>query len=363
MPKALVFQADKPAAIRKAAALLKKEAVVAFPTETVYGLGADVFNPRAVAKIFEVKKRPFFDPLIVHVASPEEAFSLWKGKSKIARVLAEKFWPGPLTLVLPKTRKVSDIVTAGLATVAVRMPSHPAALALIKALGHPIAAPSANPFGYTSPTTAQAVFEDLGNSIPLILDGGPCTYGIESTVLKIENEKLILLRPGAVSVERLTDVVPWGDVSNNILEFLTSPHGTTSGVLSPGLLESHYAPYTPFLLMDGNFVKFTKEMLNLRSAYRKKKQAWPKIGLLLFEKKNTGKLFKHVEYLSKKKDLYEAASNLFQAIRKLDKMGLNLIVAEQISERGLGLAIMDRLKKAAGGRIIRHPRVLLSGII
>ncbi|MCX7668356.1 MAG: L-threonylcarbamoyladenylate synthase, partial [Atribacterota bacterium] len=189
--------------IRLGAEVLRRGGLVAFPTETVYGLGAVAFFPEAVARIFEVKGRPRFDPLIVHIASREMVLSLWQKLDPKVEMVVEKFWPGPLTLVLPKKETVPDIVTAGLSTVAVRMPAHPVALALIEMTGFPVAAPSANRFGRVSPTGAEAVKKDLGNRVDLILDGGKCELGIESTVLLVEEGRFLLLRPGALSVEEL----------------------------------------------------------------------------------------------------------------------------------------------------------------
>lgn len=297
--------------LRRAVAILRRGGLVSFPTETVYGLGADALNPKAVCRIFEAKKRPRFDPLIVHVASPEQAAMLWDRVDPSAWLLIKKFWPGPLTIVLPKSFMVPDIVTAGLATVAVRMPAHPVALDLIRGLGRPIAAPSANLFGRTSPTTAADVREDLGNKVELILDGGTCLVGVESTVVAIEKGRAFLLRPGGVSLEELRKVMP---VFTEISKLRRA---------APGFLKSHYAPQTPMALMDG-----------ARSFLKKEKKL--RVGLL-----------------GHPKDLRKAASNLFQAIRKLDKMKLDLIVAEKVPARGIGLAIMDRLKKACGGKIGR----------
>ena len=338
-----IVDASDPVNIRKAADILKEGGIVAFPTETVYGLGADAFNPLAVAKVFEAKKRPQFDPLIVHVSSIEEAVSLWQETPPVAYELMKKFWPGPLTLVLPKTDKVPDIVTAGLPTVAVRMPDHPAALQLITALGRPIAAPSANLFGYTSPTTAAAVLEDLGEKADLVMDGGSAQVGIESTVLKIEKDHAVLLRPGGVtmeSIEKYTRVVKGSHPTQAIYE-------------SPGQAESHYAPWTNLSLMTEDFESFTGEMKAFYQLFLQKKIVWPRIGLLLFGPKDFSILeseahfFETAEILSPHRDLREAASNLFQSMRKLDKMNLDMIIAEPLAEQGLGLAIMDRLKKAS----------------
>ncbi len=339
--KSNILNASEAANIEKAAEILKNGGLVAFPTETVYGLGVDALNAKAVAKAFEVKKRPSFDPLILHIAKAEEANALWKETPKIAQILMKQFWPGPLTIVLPKSDLVPDIVTSGLPTVAVRMPDCQVAQQLIGLLGRPVAAPSANLFGYTSPTTARAVSEDLGDEIDLILDGGPTTVGIESTVLKIEGTKCFLLRPGGVPVEEIEKFVPVQRESAE--EKLVHE--------SPGLAQSHYAPWTPFALMDKSYPDFIMELKRLNEVCQKSSVDWPRIGLLVFDEKADASWFETVEVLSPKKDLHEAAANLFHAIRKLDKMNLDLIIAEMVPEKGIGLAIMDRLRKATGGKL------------
>ena len=333
-----LLNAYKTSHIRLAANILKKGGLVAFPTETVYGLGADALNAKAVCRIFEVKKRPAFDPLIVHVSDPKEAMKLWKETPSVAVRLMKKFWPGPLTLVLPKSKLIPDVVTAGFSTVAVRMPDHSAALSLIRALGHPIAAPSANTFGFMSPTSAQDVREDLGKAIEGVLDGGNTKIGVESTVLKIEKGRGILLRPGGITVEEIREVIR---VEKNIPQ-KKERHG------SPGLLTSHYAPrHAPLFLMDQ---LFQKELEAYLKALDRKRSPLPRIGLLSMRPKKSNSGFYAVRALSRRGDLYEAASNLFQAMRKLDKMSLAIILAETVPTHGIGLAILDRLKKASGGK-------------
>ena len=335
-----IVTAREDANIKKAVEILRGGGLVAFPTETVYGLGADALNAKAVCRLFEAKKRPSFDPIIVHVSSPEEAYPLWKSASKTAKLLIKNFWPGPLTLVLPKTDIVPDVVTAGLPTVAIRMPDAEVAREIISLLGRPVAAPSANLFGYTSPTTAQAVSEDLGDAVDLILDDGPAKIGIESTVLKIEGDECVLLRPGGVSVEEIEKVI------SAKLKYFKEP----AAVESPGQLQSHYAPWTALTLMDKDFPDFIHEIDPLYRACQKSQVAWPRLGLLAFDHKADVPWFEAVEVLSVRGDLYEAAANLFQAIRRFDKMNLDLIIAERIPEKGIGLAVMDRLKKASGGK-------------
>jgi L-threonylcarbamoyladenylate synthase len=287
----------------------------------VYGLGANVYHPLAVARVFEVKRRPYFDPLIVHIASPADLKKLVKDIPSSARNLTEKFWPGPLTVVLFKEEHVPDIVTAGLPTVALRMPSHPMALSLIKESECPIAAPSANPFGYLSPTTAEHVREQLGDQVDLILDGGPCPVGVESTIVSFSENEPKLLRPGGVSLEEIESIV--GKVEISPLQ---------DRPIAPGMLPRHYAPRTPIIL------DWDERHLD---SYKGKK-----IGFLAFQESETSLRFHPVEVLSKKGDFREAAANLFSAIRRLDGFGLDLILAEAVPEAGLGRAIMDRLRRA-----------------
>ncbi len=314
-------------AIARGAEIIRSGGLVAFPTETVYGLGADAFNALAVARIFEVKDRPQFDPLIVHVAEKKMVDALCTAVSDRAQTLIDRFWPGPLTLVLPKRDVVPDIVTAGLPTVAVRMPAHPVALMLIEQSRTPIAAPSANPFGYLSPTSAEHVAEYLGDKVDLILDGGPCPIGVESTVLDVTQPEATVLRPGGLPVEEIERAI--GEV-----RMVT---GDVDEPQSPGQLPHHYAPRTPIHILTAN--------------------EWPvetgkKIGLLAFRRPDRTGPFTLVEVLSEKGDLREAAARFFSCLHRLDKAGLDLIVAEPVPEVGLGRAIMNRLSKAAG----RHAR-------
>ncbi|MEW6377743.1 MAG: L-threonylcarbamoyladenylate synthase [Thermodesulfobacteriota bacterium] len=309
--------------IHQAAEIIKRGGIVAFPTETVYGLGADAFNPLAVARIFEVKKRPYFDPLIVHVAHPVDLEKLVVEILADAKKLINRFWPGPLTVVLLKREDVPDIVTAGLSTVAVRMPNHPIALSLIKLADCPIAAPSANPFGYLSPTTAEHVREQLGDQVDLILDGGPCPVGVESTIISFLEKRPRLLRPGGVSLEEIESLIGKVEISP----------GEESKPSAPGMLARHYAPRTPIVLDWSE-----KDLIS----YKDKK-----IGFLAFQEPRNCLKSNPIEVLSKRGDLREAAANLFAAIRQLDALKLDLILAEPVPEVGLGRAIMDRLRRAS----------------
>jgi L-threonylcarbamoyladenylate synthase len=308
-------------AIRQAAEIIRQGGIVAFPTETVYGLGADAYNPLAVARIFEVKRRPFFDPLIVHIASPDHLKKLVKDIPSSARKLTERLWPGPLTVVLFKEERIPDIVTAGLPSIAVRMPDHPMALSLIEESKCPIAAPSANPFGYLSPTTAEHVQGQLGDQADLILDGGPCPVGVESTIVSFLDGEPRLLRPGGVSLEEIESIL--GKVEISPIQ---------DRPVAPGMLPRHYAPRTPIVL------DWDEKPLDV---YKDKK-----VGFLAFQEPEHFLEFEHIEILSKKGDIREAAANLFSAIRRLDALDLDLILAEAVPEAGLGRAIMDRLRRA-----------------
>jgi L-threonylcarbamoyladenylate synthase len=305
--------------ISRAAEIIKQGGLVAFPTETVYGLGADGLNPIAVAKIFEAKKRPAFNPLILHIS---DKLSLEKYSAvqndKVDRLI-NKFWPGPLTLVLAKTNLVPDIVTAGNPTVAIRMPDHPVALKLIEESGTPIAAPSANRFGHLSPTEASHVAKYLGSKVDLILDGGKCPVGIESTIIQFDDGEFYLLRPGGLSKE---------EIENEIGSIMTgNPNAVKPN--SPGQLPFHYSPHTS--------ISFLNDAL-----FDRKK----KIGAIFFKENRYSFAFTSVKILSSSGDLREAAAKLFSYLHEMENEGLDLILVEAIEEKGLGRAIMDRLKKA-----------------
>lgn len=305
--------------IGQAAKILTSGGVVAFPTETVYGLGADAFNEKAVARIFEIKNRPRFDPLIVHIADMAQLPQVARIVPAAAKKLVARFWPGPLTLVLPRARTVPDIVTAGGDTVGVRMPDHPVALKLIAACGRPVAAPSANPFGSASPTTAAHVRQMLGRKVDAIIDGGPCRVGLESTVIEFPHRaKPRILRLGGLAVEDIEAVV--GKVAVR--------RASSSRPRAPGMLERHYAPRTRLVLYDGT-------------------SRAGRTGLLAVCGPTPVGDFAAIEVLSRTGDLREAAARLFAAMRRLDACKLDRIVAVPGPEKGLGRAINDRLRRAA----------------
>jgi L-threonylcarbamoyladenylate synthase len=311
------------ASIARAVELLRAGEVIGLPTETVYGLAADALNLSALARIFETKQRPLFDPLILHAADAAGAFDLAQIVPEAARRCAEKFWPGPLTLVLPKKAIVPDLATSGLPGVALRVPAHPVAQALLRAFSGPLAAPSANRFGRISPTDAAAVRTELGDAVALILDGGPCTVGIESSVLDLSSENPVLLRAGGVPVEELEKIVGAIERARPVDE----------NPAAPGQLKHHYAPRKPLRLV-ADAAQIPRE---------------GDTGALVFGTAHIPDKFPGVvENLSPVGDLREAAANFFRALRRLDDNSrVTLIYAARLPERGLGLAINERLERAA----------------
>jgi L-threonylcarbamoyladenylate synthase len=302
--------------------LLRKGEIVALPTETVYGLAANALDPVAVARIFEAKGRPRFDPLIVHLPDQtwlEKIVDLRTEDRQLVSKLAEKFWPGPLTVVLSRKTIVPDIVTAGLNTVAVRISAHPVFAEIIRAFDAPLAAPSANRFGRISPTTAQHVFDELNGRIPLIIDAGSTTHGLESTIVAVRERKIDILRRGPITSEQLSE---FGQIR-------IAQRGEK--ISAPGQLPSHYAPKTPLRIVD--------DLKSFRSNERCALLAWNPTG--------KDARFVAIRNLSEKQDLREAAANLFRYLRELDALDVDLIVAERVPDQGLGAAILDRLQRAS----------------
>ncbi|MCY7356469.1 MAG: threonylcarbamoyl-AMP synthase [Rudanella sp.] len=307
--------------IGAAKAFLEAGDVVGIPTETVYGLAGNALNSDAVLRIFAVKNRPSFDPLIVHTDSLEKVGQYVTHIPDAARKLAQTVWPGPLTLLLPKRDTIPDLVTSGLSSVAIRVPNHPLTLALLRSLDFPLAAPSANPFGYISPTTAQHVADQLGNQIPYVLDGGPCGIGLESTIIGFENGLPTVYRLGGMALEQLTAIV--GP--------LTVRDHSTSNPKAPGMLSSHYAPRKPvFLLQPGE----QPDSVDSQT------------GGLVFREPLPGIPLDNQLVLSANGDVVEAAKNLFAYLRQLDNLPLTRIYAQLLPNEGLGRAVNDRLKRA-----------------
>lgn len=309
--------------ITRAAALLRQGEVVGIPTETVYGLAGNALNREAVAAIFAVKNRPSFDPLIIHVGSPALIEQWTLGLPEALQALANAFMPGPLTLLLDKQPAIPDLVTAGLPRVAIRVPDHPLTLALLAELDFPLAAPSANPFGYISPTSAQHVVNQLNGRIPYVLDGGPCSVGLESTIVGLEEGRPTVFRKGGLAVETIEALI--GPVA-------VREH-STSNPQAPGMLKSHYAPRMPLVLADPAQLP---DSLPPR-----------RVGVLAFREAAPWAPAQNQQILSPDGNLQQAASRLFAALRYLDELDIDLIVAELVPERDLGRAINDRLRRAA----------------
>ena len=323
--------------LEKAADLIRGGDVVAFATETVYGLGANAFDPTAVASVFGLKARPAFDPLIVHVENVEAAKEVAADFNEAAQKLAKAFWPGPLTLVVKKKEIVPDIVTSGLQTVGLRMPKHPVARALIEQSGTAIAAPSANKFASISPTSAADVHAEFGDELAMILDGGPCETGVESTVISVVSEIPTVLRLGGTSLEALEEVLGKDGLRLVDGKEAMIKENAQKGVASPGMLERHYSPGTSLYLVD-----------NLQAAQQivEPEKLGGKVGLISMQ--NDGaKGFSVCKTLSDSGDLNEAAANLFGSMRELDDMGLEAIIAVRVPNEGLGRAINDRLYRAS----------------
>ena len=298
--------------------------IIAIPTETVYGLAGNAYSVKAVKKIFGLKNRPLYNPLIVHIKSADFLPNVASEIPEIALKLANEFWPGPLTLVLKKQSHIPDLVTSGKETVAIRVPNHPLTLSLLEQLDFPLAAPSANPFGSISPTTATHVFNYFENELNVILDGGECQKGIESTIIGFENEQPIVYRLGSLSVEQIEEKI--GPVMHKTQSEDNAP-------IAPGMLSRHYAPTTEIFL--------TNDVERLIQFYANKK-----IGVLLFQNRTHQIPIEHQEVLSDSGNLNEAAKNLYAAMHRLDKLNLDLIIAERLPNVGLGKTMNDKLERA-----------------
>lgn len=333
-------------AIHKAGRILRRGGLVAFPTETVYGLGANALDGRAAARIFEAKGRPADNPLIVHVAGAQEVAGLAAGVPESAAALMKAFWPGPLTLVLPAAAVVPGEVTAGLRTVAVRMPDHPVALALIRAAGTPVAAPSANISGRPSPTSARHVLQDLDGRIEAVLDGGPAGLGVESTVLDLTSPVPMVLRPGGVTLEDLRGILGVVEVDPAATG---RPGEGEDRPRSPGQKYTHYAPSAPLLLVEGDPEAVAAKIMELAGEERARGR---RVGILSFSGGRDYAAVGTVVPAGRRDKPETVAAELYEALRRFDDLGVDLIFAEGMEERGLGLAVMNRLKKAAGGRVL-----------
>ncbi|MAD96295.1 MAG: threonylcarbamoyl-AMP synthase [Flavobacteriaceae bacterium] len=310
--------------IRKAINLLQEDQLVAIPTETVYGLAGNIFSEVAIGKIFKTKNRPHFNPLIVHIPSVSKLDQIVSHVPEKAKQLADTFWPGSLTLILPKSEKIPDLITAGKDTVGVRVPNHPTTLELLNQLPFPVAAPSANPFNRISPTKPEHVANYFEGKIQMVLDGGACEKGLESTIIGFENEEPIVYRLGAISLEDIEAVIGKVAVRNT----------KENRPDAPGMLLKHYAPKTKIVLSDN----IDRDLQQYASE---------KIGILGFENTYKHASISHQETLSSQGNLQEAATNLYQALHRLDEQDLTLILAEKFPDEGLGKTINDRLKRAS----------------
>ncbi len=328
---------DVEAQVEAASALLLEKQVVAFPTETVYGLGADATEEAAVQRIFEAKGRPADNPLIVHVADEDQVSQLVSEISPVARKLMDEFWPGPLTLVLKSNGAAAENVTAGLPTIGIRMPDHPLALSLLRKTGKPLAAPSANRSGRPSPTTADHVYQDLDGKIAGILDGGPTGVGVESTVVDCTTEIPIILRPGGVTKEDLEKFLPQVMVDPALADEKQKPK-------SPGMKYTHYAPESPLWLVDGNDDFFSDQLYRL-------KEDGHRVGVIASDE--LAEKLDHYPLIScgSRFQLHQVAEKLYGALREFKKSDVDLILCETFTEKGVGAAIMNRLNKAAVKRI------------
>ena len=310
--------------IEKAIGILKNEDIVAIPTETVYGLAGNIYSEKAIRKIFKVKNRPLYNPLIVHLHSTQQLAEIVSDFPKKAQSLADALWPGSLTLILKKKSNVPDLITAGKDTVAIRIPDHPVALELLKQLPFPLAAPSANPFNRISPTKAQHVSGYFKDSIKMILEGGECKSGIESTIVGFEGDEPVIYRLGSISIEDIENIVGKVRIKNK-------KENTPS---APGMLKKHYAPRTKTYLTS-DIKKFVENFKN------------QKIGILKFTGNVDFPDIEHIEKLSETGDFVEAASKLYNVLHKLDDLNLDVIIAERFPDHNLGKSINDRLERAS----------------
>ena len=332
--------------IEYAAKVLQMGGVVAFPTETVYGLGANALDVKAVEKVFRAKGRPTDNPLILHITDQGSIDKLVLSIPSKAKTLMDKFWPGPLTILFEKSKLIPDIITAGLQTVGLRVPSHPIALALIQEAGIPIAAPSANTSGRPSPTAVSHVMDDLYGKVDIIIDGGCARVGVESTVLDMTIDPPMILRPGGISFEELTAVI--GDVAMD--KSLRNKNLEGLAPRAPGMKYTHYSPKADIIVVEGEILKVVEKIKALAKGCKADNIA---VGILSTEQ--TSAFYNGTPTISvgDRQNPRTIASNLFKALRDFDNIGVKLILAEAISDQGIGLAIMNRLEKASGYNIIR----------
>ncbi len=347
----LIFKVNpvspEPIKIGAAAKILQRGGLVAFPTETVYGIGADALNADAVKRLFEAKRRPLDNPPIVHVANTSEIDPLVQEVPQKARLLMEKFWPGPLTIVFKRSQNVPSVTVAGLDTIAIRMPKHPVAFELIKASQRPIAAPSANLAGKPSPTTAQHVFEDLNGRVDAIIDGGDTQIGVESTVVDLTADPPMLLRPGGAPYESLKKVLP-DLVLHPFVE--AEKELSLDKIRSPGMKHKHYAPKAETILVEGNL---DVAVLKVKELAQKYGSEGKRVGVLATDETQNRYRATVVASMGSRRNVASIAQSLFRLLREVDAQGVDVIVAEGVPSEGLGLAVMNRLRKASGYHIVK----------
>lgn len=342
-----VIEAADLAQLQEAGAIIRRGGLVAFPTETVYGLGGNALDPEVATKIYAAKGRPSDNPLIVHVARPEEVEALVTRVPAVAEKLIERFWPGPLTLVFAAAEQVPRRTTGGLDTVAVRLPAHPVALALIEVGGCPLAGPSANLSGCPSPTTAQHVIADLAGRVDMIIDSGRTGVGVESTVLDVTVSPPQILRPGGLTLEQLQQVIPAVTVDPTVVQD-TPPEG--GRVRSPGMKYKHYAPKAGVVVVEGRPTAIVTKICSLYDDYVSQGKR-----VAIMATTETAHLYgqRQTSIVGAREDLATVAANLFDLLRWFDAQGTEVILAEGVDMVGLGLAVMNRLRKAAGYRIVK----------
>lgn len=323
--------------IALAARILKDGGLVALPTETVYGLGANAFDENAVKNIFIAKGRPQDNPLIVHISEFDEIYNLVSHVPESAKALADKYWPGPMTIILKKSSLVPDVVSAGLDTVAVRLPRHDITRAIIKEAGVPIAAPSANLSGSPSPTTAQSVFDDMNGKIPLIVDGGACKIGVESTVISLLGDKPSVLRPGGITPEQISDVLGEVEIDEAVLHEIDK----SKKVASPGMKYKHYAPKTRVIIVKGDKESYLDFLEKCSGNF----------GALCFEEDAEYLNCKYVTY-GKENNSLSQSQRLFNALREADSLGVDVVYARYPFDDGIGLAVINRLLRSAAFEVI-----------
>ena len=345
-----ISEEERACALEEAGQIIRRGGLVAFPTETVYGLGADGMNPDACARIYEAKGRPSDNPLILHIVDRKQVEEIAREVSPEADRLMDEFWPGPLTVILPKRDRVPSRVTGGLSTVAIRMPSHPDAREFIRRSGRIIAAPSANVSGKPSPTLAEHVYEDMKGRIPMILDGGPVGIGIESTIVDMTGDCPVILRPGYISREDIAEVIGRAELDPAITGREKQPDIVAR---APGMKYRHYAPNGQMFLVEGETSKVIRAINELT---RKKTEEGYRVGIIATDDTICGYQSGIIKSVGSREHTETVAANLYRVLREMDEAGADYIYSESFFTEPMGDAIMNRMLKAAGYRVIRADR-------